>query len=149
MANTKNWDRLTRMNLSLGEGESAEDYSGVFLVAALLVYVSKGDGVILSEESDAMLHTMTTQLGVSHATALENLRDAIMFLAEEKDAAVQLSLIGSQLEIGQKRSILKLMLYVADADGNRSSAEMERISVAARVLGLNQSEVDRVRQAAD
>jgi len=149
MASTKDWDRLTRIDLSLGEGDFAQDYSGIFLVAALLVYVSKGDGVILSEESDAMLHTMTSQLGISHATALENLRDAIMFLAEEKDAAVQLSLIGSQLEIGQKRSILELMLYVADADGNRSSAEIERISVAARLLGLNQSEVDRVRQAAD
>ena len=136
-----NWGKLTCINVSLGEGDSTRNYSGIFLIAALLVYVSKGDGVISREESDAMLDSMTSNLGISYAKALENLRTAIMFLSDEKDAAAQLSSIGSQLEIAQKQGILELMLYVADADGNRSSAEMERIGVAARVLGLNQSTV--------
>lgn len=148
MAIAADWGALNDINVSLGEGDSAQNYSGIFLVAALLVYVSKGDGVISSEESDAMLHTMTSKLGISNAAALENLRSAIMFLAEDKDAAVHLRSIGMQLGLDQKQKILELMFYVADADGERVSAETERISLTANVLGLNQSEVNRARQAA-
>jgi uncharacterized tellurite resistance protein B-like protein len=138
---------ISDIDVTLYQGKSSEHYSGVFLVAALLIYVSKGDGAISSQESDEMLATMTTHLSISNAEALENLRKAIMVLPDDRHSAAKLRSIAHELSLSERRQLLQLMFNIAGVDGDHHTGELVSINMAAKVLGLSKSEVSLARQA--
>ena len=148
MYRSANSQLISDISVTFDEGKTGEHYSGVFLVAALLIYVSKGDGAISSQESDEMLATMTTHLSISNAEALESLRNAIMLLPDDRQAAAKLRSIGHELSQSQRRHVLQLMFNIAGVDGDHHAGELNSINMAAKVLGLSKSEVSLARQAA-
>jgi len=144
-----NSNLIAEISVTFGEGEAKEHISGVLLVAALLIYVSKGDGDMSTQEIDEMLLLMTSHLSISNAEALQSLRQAIMMLSDDQQAAVKLHSIGQELSPDQRRHLLQLMFTIAGVDGAHHAGELGSISMAASVLGLSQSEVKRARKAAN
>ena len=139
---------IADINVTFDGGRTNEQYSGIFLVAALLIYVSKGDGAISALETDEMLATMTTHLSISNAEALEHLRKAIMLLPDDRHAAAKLRSISHELTLPQRRHLLQLMFNIAGIDGSHHSGELNSINMAAKVLGLSKSDISLAKQAA-
>lgn len=115
---------------------TTEVYDAKYLVAALLVFVAKGDGVISSDESAEMLALVGAHFNLPSADSLEVLTRAIRDLAENPDLKSLLSELSKILNVQEKEDIALMMLKVVAVDGRRDAEEMEHVGIAAEIIGI-------------
>ncbi|MEM9256888.1 MAG: TerB family tellurite resistance protein [Pseudomonadota bacterium] len=118
-----------------------DEFSATELLAALLLYVAKGDGSISAIESDKMIDLLSSHLGLRSAQALETLSKMVIALQEDPDIARTLRQVGEQLEPAEKRQVITMMLEVAAADHVQDPGELEAINMAARILNMSKAAV--------
>jgi uncharacterized tellurite resistance protein B-like protein len=122
---------------------TTEVYDAKYLVAALLVFVAKGDGIISSEESATMLSLVGSHFNLPSSESLELLRLAIRDLAENPDLDGLLRQLSTILNDQEKEDIALMMLKVVAVDGRRDTNEMEHVSIAAEIIGIPQDVMHR------
>jgi uncharacterized tellurite resistance protein B-like protein len=114
-----------------------ETYDSQFLVAALLVFVAKGDGVISDKESQKMLQLIEEHFHLHSADSLALLSRAMTDLAENPDLTSLLRELSNVLTPVEKEDIAVMLLKVIAADGRRDVDEMEMMNVAAEIIGIS------------
>ena len=114
-----------------------ETYDSQFLVAALLVFVAKGDGAISDRETQKMLQLIEEHFHLHSAESLELLSRAITDLAENPDLSSLLRELSNVLTSSEKEDIAVMLLKVIAADGRRDVDEMETMNVAAEIIGIS------------
>ena len=114
-----------------------ETYDSQFLVAALLVFVAKGDGAISDKETQKMLQLVEEHFHLHSAESLELLSRAITDLAENPDLSSLLRKLSNVLTPSEKEDIAVMLLKVIAADGRRDVDEMEMMNVAAEIIGIS------------
>ena len=122
---------------------TTETYDAKYLVAALLVFVAKGDGQISSEESAEMLALVGKKFELASADSLELLRRAIRDLAENPDLNSLLAELSELLNEQEKEDVAVMMLRVVAVDGRRDVDEIENVRTAAGIVGISDSVMHR------
>lgn len=128
--------RFEGATLVIETSDETEVYDSQFLVAALLVYVAKGDGSISSSETAEMLKGVGRHFHLESAQSLELLNRALTNLADNPDLEGLLRDLSGVLTRDDKREIALMMLKVAAADGRRDAEEMEKLHVAAEIIDI-------------
>ena len=125
-------------NLLIIETSSdTEVYDAQFLVAALLVYVAKGDGVITPQESERMLQLISDQFHLRSAESLELLTRAMASIAENPDLDSLLRQLSTILSDADKEDVAVMMMKVLAADGRTDADEMEKMRAAGEIVGIS------------
>lgn len=122
---------------------TTEVYDAKYLVAALLVFVAKGDGKISNEESAEMLSLVGSHFDLRSAESLEVLRTAIRDIAENPDMKSLIQKLSGILNEQEKEDIALMMLKVVAVDGRRDAGEMEHVRLAADVIGVSDDAMHR------
>ncbi|MFT5500262.1 MAG: putative tellurite resistance protein B-like protein [Woeseiaceae bacterium] len=122
---------------------TTEVYDAKYLVAALLVFVAKGDGKISNEESAEMLSLVGAHFNLPSSDSLEVLRMAIRDIAENPDMKSLIRKLSTILNEQEKEDIALMMLKVVAVDGRRDAGEMEHVSLAAEVIGVSDEAMHR------
>jgi len=122
---------------------TTEVYDAKYLVAALLVFVAKGDGKISNEESAEMLSLVGTHFNLRSSESLEVLRIAIRDIAENPDMKSLIQKLSGILSEQEKEDIALMMLKVVAVDGRRDAGEMEHVSLAAEAIGISEDVMHR------
>ena len=129
--------RFEGRHLIIETGSETEKYDAQFLVAALLVYVAKGDGTISAMESGKMLEIISEHFQLRSAESLELLTRAIAAMAEKPDLDSLLSKLSSQLTDADKEDVAVMMMKVIAADGKTDADEMEKMRKAGEMVGIS------------
>jgi len=132
--------------LIVGSGDEIERYDCQFLVAALLVYSAKADGVITPDETDRMLQQISAYFELRNAESLELLRRAMAEIAENPDLESVLKGLASGLSDHDREEIALMMVRVIGADGQSDAEELEAMRNAASMVGI---EADAMHAAFD
>ncbi len=125
---------------------STEAYDAKFLVAALLVFVAKGDGNISGAETAAMIELVNEHFDLQSAESLSLLTNAMEDIAEKPDFENLLRGLAPLLSEAEKEEAALMMLKVVAADGQRDTEEMAKIRAAAELIGIP---ADRLHRAYD
>ena len=128
--------RFEGSTLVIETGDGTETYDAQFLVAALLVYVAKGDGSISPSETHLMLEAISKYFHLQSSQSLELLNRAISDLADNPDLENLLRKLSTILTPDDKREIALMMLKVAAADGRKDAEEMEKLHSAAEIIDI-------------
>ena len=123
--------------LVVDSGDNSESYDCQFLVAALLVYSAKADGVITPEETDRMLQQISDHFELRSAESLELLRRAMSEIAETPDLEGILRDLGENISAQDREDIALMMVRVIGADGKSDAAELEGMRNAAAMVGID------------
>ncbi len=105
-------------------------YDSKFLVAALLIYVAKGDGAIDPQEAARMIDLIEDHFKLAGAESLELLTSAMSEMAERPNLGESLANLGKTLSDREKEDIALMALKVIAADGRRDVAELEQFNNA-------------------
>jgi uncharacterized tellurite resistance protein B-like protein len=114
-----------------------ETYDSQFLVAALLVFVAKGNGNISEDEVKKMLQLVSEHFHLESGESLALLNRAMGDLADNPDLAGLLKELSNVLSPEEKEDIAIMLLKVIAADGNRDVDEMEMMNVAAEIIDIS------------
>jgi len=129
--------RFEGATLVIETSSGPETYDSQFLVAALLVFVAKGDGAISDRESQKMLQLIEEHFHLHSAESLALLSRAMTDLAENPDLNSLLRELSNVLSPEEKEDIAVMLLKVIAADGRRDVDEMEMMNVAAEIIGIS------------
>lgn len=129
--------RFEGATLVIETSSGPETYDSQFLVAALLVFVAKGDGAISDKESQKMLQLIEEHFHLHSADSLALLSRAMTDLAENPDLNSLLRELSNVLSPEEKEDIAVMLLKVIAADGRRDVDEMEMMNVAAEIIGIS------------
>lgn len=135
--------RIENDELIIETQSTTETYDAKYLVAALLVYVAKGDGEISSEEAAEMLRQVTLHFDLASSQSLELLTKAMTDISENPDfenLLQELSVLWSETE---KEEVALMMLKVVAADGRRDVDELEKFQTAAKIIGISAETLHR------
>lgn len=113
-----------------------ESYDAKYLVAVLLVYVAKGDGVISGKETQQMLTLIEEQFQIPSSESLALLTRAIADISDNPDMNNLLSEISLVLSVEEKEDIALMLLKVVAADGRKDAEDMEKLSTAAEIVNI-------------
>lgn len=113
-----------------------EIYDSKYLLAALLIFVAKGDRTISINETEQMLDLIQQHFKIPSAESLELLRRVIDDIAENPDMNSLLRDLSRLLSIEEKEDIAVMLLKVAAADGRRDAEAMEKLDQAAELIGI-------------
>jgi len=114
-----------------------ESYDSQFLVAALLVFVAKGNGNISEDESKKMLQLVSEHFHLESGESLALLNRAMGDLADNPDLGGLLKELSNVLSPTEKEDIAVMLLKVIAADGIRDVNEMEMMNVAAEIIDIS------------
>ncbi len=114
-----------------------ETYDSQFLVAALLVFVAKGNGNISEDEVKKMLQLVSEQFHLESGESLALLNRAMGDLADNPDLVGLLKELSNVLSPTEKEDIAIMLLKVIAADGIRDADEMEMMNVAAEIIDIS------------
>lgn len=128
--------RLDGEEIIIETQSETERYDAKYLVAALLVYVARGDGTISGRETAEMIELVKTRFGLPSSASLELLTQATEDIAENPDFEGLLTDLSVLLSTEEKETAALMMLKVAAADGKRDTAELEKVQRAAELIGL-------------
>ena len=106
------------------------------LIATLLVFVAKGDGTISGMETDQMLALVEQHMGLHSAEALALLTESMAGLADDPDLG-KLSGHGRAFSDSDKEDIVFMLLNVIAADGRQDAEEMDKLNIAADMIGVS------------
>lgn len=123
--------------LVVDSGEESETYDCQFLVAALLVYSAKADGVITPEETERMLQQISDHFELRSAESLELLRRAMAEISETPNLDGILGDLAADLTSQDREDIALMMVRVIGADGKSDAAELEAMREAASMVGID------------
>lgn len=118
-------------------------YDSKFLVAALLIYVAKGDGTIDPQEAARMLDLIEDHFKLAGAESLELLTTAMSEMAERPNLGESLADLGKSLSDREKEEIALMALKVIAADGRRDVAELEHFNNAVSAADISPDIVHR------
>ena len=135
--------RLEGNKLIVEAGDETTEYDSKFLIAAVLVYVARGNGQIEPEESARMIDLIEEHFKMQGAETLELLTRAISELDEEPELVPLLCDLGPTLSDSDKEDLALMGLKVVAADGKRHVAEMEQFSRAMEAVGVSPDIVHR------
>ncbi|MGH8223027.1 MAG: TerB family tellurite resistance protein [Woeseiaceae bacterium] len=113
-----------------------ETYDAQFLVAALLVFVAKGDGTISEMETQKMLALIEEHFELRSAESLALLTRAMTTLAENPGLSKLLRQLSTVLSVDEKVDIAVMLLKVVAADGRKDAEEMEHLRFAAEIVDI-------------
>jgi len=128
--------RIEGDELIIETQSSIEVYDSKYLLAALLIFVAKSDRTISINETEKMLALIDEQYQIPSAESLALLTRAIEDIAENPDMNSLLSELSSVLSIEDKEDIAVMLLKVAAADGRKDADAMEKLSIAAEIIGI-------------
>jgi len=128
--------RLVGDELIVETQSTTEVYDAKYLVAALLVFVAKGDGNISGPETAEMLRLVNDHFGLHSAESLELITNAMEDITGNPDFENLLKELSKLLNLSEKEDVALMMLKVAAADGRKDAEEMEKIRVAAEIIGM-------------
>ncbi len=120
-----------------------ESYDSRYLVAALMIFVAKGDGTISGTETQEMIALLDEQYQMPGAEALELLTRAITDIAENPDFRSLLSDLSAVLTLPEKELIALMLLKVVAADGRKDAEEMEKLRIAAETISIPEDAMHR------
>ena len=129
--------RFEGNQLIIETSNETEVYDAQFLVAALLVYVAKGDGAISPQESGRMLELIGEHFHLKSAQSLEVLHRAMTSIAENPDLENLLKQLSTILSEHDKEDVAVMMMKVVAADGRRDADEMEKMRTAGEIVGIS------------
>jgi uncharacterized tellurite resistance protein B-like protein len=115
---------------------ATETYDAKYLVAALLVFVAKGDGNISREETAQMLQLVSDHFGLHSSESLELITNAMEDIAENPDFENLLRDLSPLLNLAQKEEVALMMLKVVAANGRKDAEEMAQIRTAADIIEI-------------
>ena len=115
---------------------TTEVYDARYLVAALLVFVAKGDGTISDQESSEMVELINDYFSISSAESLSLLTTVLGDASGNPDFENLLADISKILSVAEKEEIALMMLKVVAADGRKDAEEMEKLRLAADIISI-------------
>ena len=107
-----------------------------YLVAALLVFVAKGDGKISEQETSEMMDLINDHFHIGSGESLALLTNALEDMAEKEDFEQTLTALSRALSVTEKEDIALMMLKVVAANGRKDAEEMEKLRVAADIIEI-------------
>ena len=113
---------------------TTEVYDAKYLVAALLVFVAKGDGNISGQETAEMIELVNDQFSLPSAESLSLLTRAMEDIGHNPDFENLLRELSALLSLEEKEEVAFMMLKVVAADGRRHAEEMEKLRLAAEII---------------
>lgn len=119
------------------DGEDDWQYDGQFLVAALLVYVAKGDGVISEKETEKMLSLVSEHFNLPSGASLELLTRATEECTGDSELATRLESLRPLLSEQEREDAAVMLLNVVAADGRKDASEMEYLRRAGEIMGIS------------
>jgi len=128
--------RLEGGKLTVETANGLEEYDSQFVVAALLVYIARGDGRITPEESSQMIELIDTHYQLHGAESLELITRAINDTADTPELVLLLTDLVSTFSDSEKEDIALMALKVVAADGNRRFDEMEQFNRAMQAADI-------------
>jgi uncharacterized tellurite resistance protein B-like protein len=128
--------RFEGTTLIVETGSGPARYDSRFLVAALLVFVAKGDGNISEIETEKMLQLVEEHFHLQSAESLALLTRAMSDLADDPDLTTVLRDLSTVLSPEEKEEIALMLLKLVAADGHRDVDEMEMLNVAAEIMAI-------------
>lgn len=135
--------RLVGRKLVVESEDGITEYDSQFLVAAVLVYVARGNGQIEPEESARMIDLLEEHYKLQGAETLELLTRAVSEINDKPELAPLLCELGPTLSDADKEDLALMGLKVIAADGNRRVAEMEHFNQAMEAIGVAPAIVHR------
>lgn len=129
--------RFEGTTLVIETSSGPETYDSQFLVAALLLFVAKGDGNISDNESKKMLQLVEEHFHLHSAESLALLNRAMRDLADNPDLTSLLKELSNVLSLDEKEDIAVMLLKVIAADGHPDVDEMEMMNVAAEIIQIS------------
>ena len=130
-------------SLVIETGGETEIYDSQFLIAALLVYVAKGDGAISGNESEKMLQLVGEHFRLQSSESLELISRAMRNLAENPDLGSLLKQLSTDLGEEQKEDVAIMLMKVIAADGNTGGSEMEAMTAAGEIIDISPEAMHR------
>lgn len=128
--------RIEGDELIIETRDATETYDRNYLVAALLIFVAKGDGKISDAETSTMIDLVSTFSGQSSPESLALLTRAIEDIASNPDYDSLLQDMAPLLNNAEKEDAALMMLKVVAADGRRDTEEMAKVRVAAELIDI-------------
>jgi uncharacterized tellurite resistance protein B-like protein len=135
--------RIDGDELIIETKNSTEVYDSRFIVAAMLVYVAKGDGNISSLETEKMLQLVSINFDLRSSESLDLLTRAMSELSENPDLMGLIGELGKYLSADEKESIAVMLLKVIAADGRQAAEEMDALSEVSDVLEISPETMHR------
>lgn len=135
--------RLDGTKLIVESADGIEEYDSQFLVAALLVFVARGDGQISLEESAKMIDLIEGHFHLQGPESLQLLTRAMTELIDKPQLASILIDLAPTLSDSEKEDIAVMGLKVVAADGIRRFAEMEQFNRAMAAVGISPEIIHR------
>ncbi len=129
----------SRFITNTSSGDASVDVT--FLIASLLVYAAKGDVSISQPETDKMIETLCTRLGVQNAEAMNHLSRAVMHLAEGGNFTLKLQQLAMDLSQQERESVLAMILEIVMVDGELDPGEYQVVVHAGQILRVSQDKV--------
>lgn len=128
--------RIVGDELVIETQDSTEVYDSKYLVAALLVFVAKGDGNISGPESGEMVELLSAYFDIRRSRSLELLTNAMEDIAENPDFENFLKDLSGLLNVAEKEEVALMMLKVVAADGRKDAEEMDKLRAAADIIQI-------------
>ncbi len=128
--------RLEGTKLIVETADGIEEYDSQFLVAALFVYIARGDGEITPEESAQMIELIEERYHLRGAASLELITRAMNEMVDKPQLGLLLTDLVPTLSDDEKEDIALMALKVVAADGQRHFAEMDQFNRAMEAAGI-------------
>jgi uncharacterized tellurite resistance protein B-like protein len=128
--------RLEGTRLIVETADGVEEYDSQFLVAALFVYIARGDGEISTEESAQMIELIEERYHLQGAASLELITRAMNEMVDKPQLGLLLTDLVPTLSDAEKEDIALMALKVVAADGQRQFVEMEQFNRAMEAAGI-------------
>lgn len=128
---------------TLGKDSDPGTYDAKYLVAALLIFVAKGNDEISSPESDEMLRLLSDHFNLQSAESLGLLTRVMADIADNPDFDVLLQELSVLLAPPEKEEVAVMMLKIVAADGRRDVEEMDQFQQAATLIGVSSDGLHR------
>lgn len=113
-----------------------EVYDSKYLLAALLVYVAKGDRTISINETERMLELIQQHFKMPTAESMELLRRVIDDIADNPDMNSLLRDLSQLLKDDEKEDIAVMLLKVAAVDGRQDAEAMDELNFATDLISI-------------
>ncbi len=128
--------RIEGDELIIETQDSTEIYDARYLVAAVLVFVAKGDGKISGEETTLMLELISAYFQLPSAESLSLLTNAMEDIAENPDFENLMNELSKLLSREDKEEVALMMLKVVAANGRKNAEEMAKLRKAAEIIEI-------------
>lgn len=118
-------------------------YDSQFAIAALLIYVARGNGQIEPEESSQIIDLIEAHFHLEGAESLELITRAMSEMTDKPALETLLLDLAPTLSDGDKEDVALMGLKVVAADGQRHVSEMEQFNRAMEAMGISPEIVHR------